>query len=84
LGRSFNCNVICIGNFRGALGYNSAIFVINSEVNILLNDYYIINGEYPDRYTAATDIQQVYWTKNEGLVAYKYVDGTFWVKKEKK
>ncbi len=50
---------------------------------IPISNYYILEDDNIDRDSAATDIHQMYWTQNGGLVAYKYVNGTYWVKKKR-
>ena len=51
---------------------------INSTV---LSDYYIIENDWKENQKAPTDVERVYWTRCEGLVAYKYNNGTYWTKK---
>lgn len=49
--------------------------------NTRLTDYFIINGS-ADPDTAYTKIEQLYWTRKEGLVAYKQKNGIFWTRKK--
>ncbi|MEZ4805703.1 MAG: hypothetical protein R2852_09535 [Bacteroidia bacterium] len=46
-----------------------------------ITNYYIVNHGYPDRITDSTNIECVYWTDKEGLIAYKNKGGQVWTKK---
>jgi len=56
---------------------------INIDGSVIKN-YYVIKSGYPEKDTTPTSIQQLYWTKNDGIVAYKYTNGIYWVKKGKR
>jgi hypothetical protein len=56
---------------------NKDTITINSK---LISDYYIIKNKWQSD-SASTAIECLYWTKKEGLVAYKYNNGTCWTKK---
>ena len=47
----------------------------------LITDYYVIHHGYPDRVIDSNNIEVVYWTKANGLTAYKNKGGEVWTKK---
>jgi hypothetical protein len=44
-------------------------------------DYYLIKHSYPERIKNASDVTEIYWTKKEGLVAYRNKGGEVWARK---
>lgn len=46
-----------------------------------ITNFYEINHGYPERVTEPTNIELVYWTDKDGLVAYKNKRGDWWTKK---
>lgn len=44
-------------------------------------DYYLIKHSYPERIKNANDVTEIYWTKKEGLVAYRNKGGEVWARK---
>ena len=45
-----------------------------------ITNYYLIYDDFADRDTLYNKIEQLYWTQNEGLIAYKQKNGTYWTK----
>jgi hypothetical protein len=52
--------------------------------NITLTNYYKVKHGYPDRVTDPANIEFIYWTDKEGLIAYQNKGGVIWTKKNKK
>ena len=50
--------------------------------NIDLTNYYKVEYGYPERVSDSIDIKVVYWTDEEGLIAYQNKGGEVWTKKE--
>ena len=46
-----------------------------------ITNYYAISHGFPERLKDPKDIEQLLWTDNEGLVAYKFKSGIWWTKK---
>jgi hypothetical protein len=46
----------------------------------LITDYYIVRHGYPNRVIDSSNIEVVYWTKANGLTAYKNKGGEVWTK----
>ena len=49
--------------------------------DITLTNYYKLEHQYPERVSDSTDIEIIYWTNKEGLIAYKNKGGEIWTKK---
>jgi hypothetical protein len=45
-----------------------------------LTNYFILKDDFPNNDTSSTKVEELYWTKNEGLVAYKLKNGIYWTK----
>lgn len=50
--------------------------------NLTLTNYYKVQHGYPERITDSTDIEVVYWTDQDGLVAYRIKGGEIWTMKK--
>ena len=50
--------------------------------NLTLTNYYEVRHGYPERITDSTDIEVVYWTDQDGLVAYRNKGGEIWTMKK--
>lgn len=48
-----------------------------------ITNFYKINHGYPERVMKPTNIEVVYWTDNDGLIAYKNKKGEWWTKQQK-
>lgn len=46
-----------------------------------ITNFYEIEHGYPERLTNPRNIELVYWTNNDGLLAYKNKQGEWWIKK---
>lgn len=44
-------------------------------------NYYLIKHSYPERIKNASDVTEIYWTRKEGLFAYKSKGGEVWTRK---
>jgi len=44
-------------------------------------NYYLIKHSYPERIKIETDVSEIYWSKKEGLIAYKNKGGEVWIRK---
>jgi len=53
---------------------------VNINGNIITKFYEIYHG-YPERVTEPTNIELIYWTDKDGLIAYKNKKGEWWTKK---
>jgi hypothetical protein len=49
--------------------------------NIILTNFYKIKHGYPERVIDLNDIEVLYWSDNDGLLAYKDKGGQTWTKK---
>ena len=58
--------------------FHSDTLMINKKA---ITNYYSISHGYPDRLNDPKDIEQLLWTDNDGLVAYKFKSGLWWTKK---
>ena len=63
---------------KNGLGSIQANIVINGQK---LTNYFVIKGDFADSDTTYTKIEQLYWTQEDGLVAYKEKNGIYWTKK---
>lgn len=59
--------------------YYSELLTLN---NIDLTNYYKVKHGYPERVSDSIDIEVVYWTDKEGLIAYQNKGGQVWTKME--
>ncbi len=70
--------------YNSAGGDNTLGKLRTDTVNINgknIANFYEINHGYPERVTEPTNIELVYWTDKDGLVAYKNKRGDWWTKK---
>lgn len=63
---------------KNGIGQIQRDTVINGKK---LTNYFIIKEDFQDKNTSYAKIEQLYWTQNEGLVAYKLTNGIYWTKK---
>ncbi|MEL6731932.1 MAG: hypothetical protein AAFP83_12450 [Bacteroidota bacterium] len=49
---------------------------------VRLSDCYKIKHDFPETVTSDKDIEEVYWTSEYGLTAYRTKKGTMWVRKQ--
>ncbi len=46
----------------------------------MITNYYQPERDYQERAVESTDVKDIFWTIQDGLVAYKTVSGDYWVK----
>lgn len=59
--------------------YHSETLKLNG---VILSNYYEVEHGYPERITDVNHIEVVYWSDQDGLVAYKSKSGEIWTKKK--
>ena len=74
-------------DFYTSAGGNNTIGKLRTDtVNIngkIITNFYEINHGYSERVTEPANIELVYWTDNDGLIAYKNKRGDWWTKKSR-
>ncbi len=73
-------------NFKGFYSKHDLTIGELHTDTVKLNDskfwnYYLIKHSYPERIKNESDVTELYWTKKEGLIAYKNKGGEVWVRK---
>jgi len=58
--------------------YHTDALILNNKK---ISNYYLVSHAYPERIIDSKNIECVYWTEMEGLVAYKNKAGEIWTKK---
>jgi hypothetical protein len=51
--------------------------------NLRITNYFVIRHGYPERINEPENIEVIYWTNKDGLMAYKNKRGDWWTKKSK-
>jgi hypothetical protein len=74
-------------DFYTSAGGNNSIGKLRTDtINIngqKVTNFYEIEHGYPERITDPLNIETVYWTNEDGLLAYKNKKGDYWVKKKR-
>ena len=68
----------CNSTALGEIGeYHSDTITINKKK---IFNYYIVRHGYPERVIKSDNIEVLYWTDKDGLIAYKNKKGDWWTK----
>jgi hypothetical protein len=75
-----------IFNFKGFYALQDSIIGELHTDTVEINgrkfcNYYLIKHSYPERIKNDSDVTEIYWTKKEGLIAYRNQGGEIWTRK---
>jgi hypothetical protein len=72
-------------DFHTSAGENNIFEKLRTDTVIIngknITNFYEVEHGYPERLTKPTNIELLYWTDNDGLIAYKNKQGEWWTKK---